>query len=87
MGEHEEKAFLGQVTTWQMTPEELAAYREKYPPRMPLKDGKRRMWKRVTKEQYMKYRRQGLSIGQITNKFPGISREHLQSCVDRWGVE
>ncbi|WP_306010499.1 hypothetical protein [Bacillus sp. MMSF_3328] len=84
MGEHD---YLSKVTTWQMTPEELAAYREKYPPKMPLSASKKRLWKRITKEQYMKYKKQGLTIGQIANKFPGISREHIKACIERWGVE
>lgn len=82
-----EHDFLGKVTTWKMSPEELAAYREKYPPKMPLSGQKRRYWKRISKEIYMKFRRQGLTDGQILNKFPGLNMGHLVACKERWEID
>lgn len=88
MQEREHKPqYLGQVTTWQMTPEELAAYREKYPPKMPLKGQKRKYWKRISKEIYIKFKNQGLTDRQILNKFPGVEMGHLVAAKKRWGVK
>lgn len=33
--------MIGKVETWQMTPEQLAAYRKKYPPKSDIKSKKR----------------------------------------------
>jgi hypothetical protein len=34
--------MIGKVTTWQMTPEELAAYRKKHPPQTNKKELKKK---------------------------------------------
>lgn len=77
---------ITKVTTWQMTPEELAAYRAKYPPK--AKQVKRaKDWKRITKEIYLQHRKNGLSKMQIVNKYSGLTIQILEACIERWGVE
>lgn len=75
------------VTTWQMTPEQLEAYCKKYPPKMPLKMGHRRNSRRITKARYEYLRQSGYSKKQILNKYRGLTMEHLNACLENWGIQ
>jgi len=78
----------GKVTTWYMTPEELDAYKKKHPIIKPFTEAnKTKRWKRITKEMYNKYRREGFSDAQICSRIHGMTLDILEKSKKRWGIE
>ncbi|PFP29376.1 hypothetical protein COJ96_10755 [Bacillus sp. AFS073361] len=78
----------GKVTTWYMTPEELEAYKKKHPISKPISElNKAKRWKRLSKEMYNKYRREGFTDLQICTRINGMTLDILEKSKKRWGVE